>query len=617
MAQPEPLQHFFGAYRPAEAEMRQVLEDASEEAERNIPKLMEKHTTGAQLKAAQLSLILREIRAQQHAMWGDLGVVMRDGMERSALAAVEGESIIDRYLRRAGLDMPDLRASFRAQAQRGFRNVLAKGFNGIPLSKQIYKTEALANGWIDRQVRKALVLQTSAKDLAKQVGQFINPNVKGGVSFAAFRLARTELNNAFHTVAIERADEPWSTGTGWHLSGSHPPHPPGKPEICETYARTDNGLGIGVFPRGKVPSKPHPQCLCYVTQEVIDEDAFIDKLLAGDYDEYLGHRAKEDPPKKDPALAFLDATAHDPANSTASLVSYLVKNFGVNRDDAKAMLAVYRPPKGKGRTRPPKSATIVPLDPEQRPARPPKGVPGQGQHTGPIQSAKSMPKREATPAPPPSQPADKVKQRIQDITEFQNRKPADRRRVVKALEHQAGFAPKSVTALNGVKEMDSTAPSFGQPGIMGEYDLNRQIIFLNGPSFLPQAENVFAGEKSTNYISRCGQQFDSMDALLAHEFGHHVHDRWINGSARQKKEGWTGIARGLGVPPPRNFGNDGLIEWGEKHKTLIANIVSKYGSTNVLEMLAEVWAEYTLGDPPRSHISDMGEVLQRLAEERA
>src|SRR5690242_15794584 len=134
-AQPEPLQRFFGAYKPTEAEMREVLQDAAEEAERNIPKLLEKHTTGASIQAAQLALILREVRAQQNAMWGDLGGVIRDGMERAALAAVEGESIIDRYLAHNGMDMPELRQSFRAQAQRGFRNVLAKGFNGIPLSR--------------------------------------------------------------------------------------------------------------------------------------------------------------------------------------------------------------------------------------------------------------------------------------------------------------------------------------------------------------------------------------------------------------------------------------------------------------------------------------------------
>src|SRR6185312_14751741 len=191
VAQPEPLQRFFGAYKPTEAEMRQVLEDAAEEAERLIPKLLEKHTTSSKIKAAQLSLILREVRAQQGAMWADLGPVIRNGMERASLAAVAGENIIDQYLARNGMDMPDLRASFRAQAMRGFRNVLAKGANGLSLSRQVYRTEALANGWVDRVVRKALILQTSAKDLAKQVRQYIDPNVKGGVSFAAIRLART------------------------------------------------------------------------------------------------------------------------------------------------------------------------------------------------------------------------------------------------------------------------------------------------------------------------------------------------------------------------------------------------------------------------------------------
>lgn len=622
MAQPEPLQRFFGAYKPTEAEMRQTLDDAAKEAERLIPKLLDRNPNS--LKAAQLALILREIHKQQHAMWTDLHESMRGGMERSALAAVAGENIIDRYLARAGLDMPELRASFRAQAERGFKNVLAKGFNNIPLSRAVHKTEALANGWIDRQIRKALILQTDAKTLARQVRQFIDPNVKGGVSFAAFRLARTELNNAFHTVAVDRADEPWSPGMEWHLSGSHPPGPPGKPEKCETYARVDNGLGIGVFPRGHVPRKPHPQCLCYVTQQVVGEDEFIDRLLAGEYDEHLGHQAKVDPPKKDPAILFLEATASDPANSTASLVNHLVKNYGVKRDDAKAMVAAYRPPKKPVR-KPRPTATVVPLDPEKRNPRPastattkpPKGTPPpQGQHTGPIQSATHVPTSTPDTPAPPSQAPQAVRDHLTRINKLTNAK--NKARAQKALEHQARFTPKTALQLNEVAEMDQRAPSFGQPGVTGEYDDRIRTMFLHPSAFLPPAEQVFAREKATSYISKCGEHFDSLDALIAHEYGHHVHDRWIvNAPEKVRRKAVQEICSALGVPPPLHFDNNSLLRWGATHQVAVTARVSKYGATNILEMLAETWAEYTLGDPPRPHIKDMGDILQRLAEENS
>jgi hypothetical protein len=612
MAQAEPLSAFFGAYKPTEAELKEVLNDAAEEAERLIPKLIEKHTTGASLKAAQLSLILREIRQQQNAMWADVGMVIRDGMERASLAAVSGENIIDGYLRRAGLDMPELRASFRAQAMRGFRNVLAKGANGIPLSKQVYKTAALANGWIDRQVRKALILQTDARTLAKQVRNFIDPSVKGGVSYAAFRLARTELNNAFHTVAIERADEPWSQGMQWHLSGSHPPSPPGKPEKCETYARVDHGLGVGVFAKGHVPRKPHPQCLCYVTQQVVSEEEFLDKLVAGDYDEYLGGQAKEDPPKKDPALLYLDATARDPANSTNLLIKDLVSKYGVKHADAKAMVAVYRPTKGR---KPRLGATIIPLDPEKRPAHTSKG-PTQGQHTGSIETPKSVPTTTPDHPAPPSQAPLLARAHLQRINKLSNAKHKDRTQ--KALEHQARFTPKAAMQLNEVADMDRRAPSFGQPGVTGEYDERNRVMFLHPSAFLPAAERTFAKEKAANYISKCGERFDSLDALIAHEYGHHVHDRWIvNAPQKVRAKAVRDLCAILGVPAPLHFDNESLLRWGEKHKTAITNSVSKYGSTNILEMLAETWAEYTLGDPPRPHIKAMGELLQQLAEDNS
>lgn len=610
MAQPEPLVRFFAAYKLTEAELRQILEDAAEEAERLIPKLVEKHTTGNTIKAAQLALILREIRSQQSAMWGDVNGVLKEGMQRAALAAVAGESAIDAYLRRNGLAMPELHQSFRAQAMRGFRNVVAKGFNNIPLSTQVYRTQALAMGWVDRQVRKALILQTDAHTLARQVRQFIDPSVKGGVSFAAFRLARTELNNAFHTVAKERFEEPWATGVQWHLSGSHPPAPSGNPEACEVLARTDLGLGTGVFPVGEVPDKPHPQCLCYITQQVVGEDEFLDKLVAGDYDGFLAEQLGQDPPKKDPAAEWLATYGQDKSRKEADLVNNLVRGFGVSRDDAWDMVLKARgkpPRKRRPSKSKPKPAVVVPIRPPAKPAKPAASPAPQ-----PVRTPDVVPTTTPDSATPvPSQAPLLTRAHIDRITTLHI--SHHKKRTVAALENQARFTPRSMTKLNEVKYMDQSAPSYGVPGVVGEYDERYGTMFLDISAFQPQAKTVFEKEKRSNYISKCGEHFDSLDNLIAHEYGHHMHDLWLRAPIRKRVFGE--IAKVLGVEPPQFFNTDRILAWGEQHKVLIASLVSRYGATNPLEMMAEIWAEYTLGDPPRPHIQAIGEIMRRAGEE--
>ena len=88
------------------------------------------------------------------------------------------------------------------------------------------------------------------------------------------RLARSELNNAFHSRQIAAAQKPWVLGVKWNLSKSHP-----RKDECDRYA-TENAhqLGRGVFPKSDVPSKPHPHCLCFMTYEMQDEDDFVADL---------------------------------------------------------------------------------------------------------------------------------------------------------------------------------------------------------------------------------------------------------------------------------------------------------------------------------------------------
>lgn len=267
------------------AEMNQMLQDGAQEIERLIPKLLEKHTTGGKVKAAQLRLVLRELRVAQSALWGDLGRSTRDGVVAAAIKGGEGaEGVLASMFAKAGVPVPSaLLAGWREQAKAGIDAILAKSKNGIPLSRAVYQAQALASGQVDRKVAQGLLLGHNAKTIAKSVKHMILPTTAGGVSYAAHRLARTEINHAYQTAQAERhKDEPWVKGMRWNLSKSHP-----KPDVCNINASADSfGLGPGVYPVGQRPDS-HPNCLCYQTTVQDSPDDFVEKFLAGDYNSHI------------------------------------------------------------------------------------------------------------------------------------------------------------------------------------------------------------------------------------------------------------------------------------------------------------------------------------------
>ena len=60
---------------------------------------------------------------------------------------------------------------------------------------------------------------------------------------------------------------PLCRGLKWHLSDSHYERQVAVAgeDVCDAYARHDEGLGAGVYPVDRIPF-PHPQCLCYRTE---------------------------------------------------------------------------------------------------------------------------------------------------------------------------------------------------------------------------------------------------------------------------------------------------------------------------------------------------------------
>ena len=264
--------------------IRGILFDAAQDAFRQIEALSDDSRIGAQTRISQLGSFMSIVRSVDESVFKDIGPVLRDGMQDSAEAAVDalGEherSLIRRLFGSVGAteDWLDIQ---RNQAALGVNHAIQQLLGASePLSRRVYKSRSLSNGYVERSIRSHLARGSSARDIAKSVREHILPTTPGGVSYAAMRLGRTELNNAFHATSIQlMQDRPWIDQAKWNLSKRHDETINCK---CELYAR------MRTFPVDRIPRKPHPQCRCFTTPLLIDDETFFNNLQIGMYDSYV------------------------------------------------------------------------------------------------------------------------------------------------------------------------------------------------------------------------------------------------------------------------------------------------------------------------------------------
>lgn len=118
-------------------------------------------------------------------------------------------------------------------------------------------------------VRK--VIQAARTGSAEKLNAAIENFLKRKARYHAIVIARTEAQNAFRDAHVTQAMEaPYVVGIKWRLSRSHK-----RPCECENHAEQNRyGLGVGVFPPGELPERPHPNCFCFFT-DVINFDFFF------------------------------------------------------------------------------------------------------------------------------------------------------------------------------------------------------------------------------------------------------------------------------------------------------------------------------------------------------
>jgi len=268
-----------------------MLERTQSRINKELREWERRNGPGAIVKRAQLRSAQRVINVRLSELWKLAGSSVRAHRKLAAAAASDAVFAFEEVLLRTELSAAErqvLRRSLQATAERNIEHALSRmQLSKIPLSNRVYKSRVLVSGQLDRIITEALARGLNARELANEVRAFIDPRTSGGVKYAAQRLGRTELNNAFHATQVQRGvDSPFVLAQQWHLSGSHP-----RPDECNTYAERDHqGMGRGVFAPADVPAKPHPNCLCYMTPVTPEPDDFVKLFNAGVYDSWLDAR---------------------------------------------------------------------------------------------------------------------------------------------------------------------------------------------------------------------------------------------------------------------------------------------------------------------------------------
>lgn len=270
----------------SDADLRRLLTEVAREAAADVARLELSQGIGASVRANQLRAVQGTLAGHLAGLWRTVGDTVRARREEAIKVALDAGVDWDRDLllrASSGSVRTLLRRMLKQVPSRNFRNMLARYTREtIPLSQKVYRTQQLANGQVDHVVTSALGRGLSARELAKEVRGLINPNTPGGVSYAAMRLARTEINAANKFASEhDNAEKPFVDSIDWRLSGSHPTH---ERDVCDDLAEN------GPYPKDEVPEIPHPQCFCYQVPNVTDEDDFIASLQRGTYDKYFSEK---------------------------------------------------------------------------------------------------------------------------------------------------------------------------------------------------------------------------------------------------------------------------------------------------------------------------------------
>lgn len=254
MADRRPLLAYLAVQRRVDRELAVDLARAARDASEQIERL---GAPGRAIREAQLRRALAQIRDGQRELWR-AGVLPRVVAGRG-LAMTAAHDVMDAaaeylYRRLPAGEAERVREGLNATARVGLEAAIAR----VPraLSARVYRNQALATGAVERRIRSGIARGLNARELAGEVRRYISPSTRGGVAYAAMRLARTELAAAFRERSLIDADQrPGVLGAKWNLSNTHP-----KPDGCDVNAARPGPFGPGTYKIPDYPELVHPHC---------------------------------------------------------------------------------------------------------------------------------------------------------------------------------------------------------------------------------------------------------------------------------------------------------------------------------------------------------------------
>jgi hypothetical protein len=247
--------------------LRKTIKSLSEE----IDRLSRLSGAGNAMRATQLSLS-RDILSG----WAEMGDAIETNIKASADDLAKVQKSFDKVLfDSTGAKITEVYTqSLIRTAEAGLDSYISRQHHGMNLSERVYRNGRRGIRTVDAIINESLLAGRSAREIALRVRRYISPSVPGGMSYAALRLGRTELNNAFHATSIRMADEdPFTKALKWNLSRSHP-----EADICDSYAGRE-------FAPSETPDKPHPQCFCFTTPVPISNAEFLRRLRRGEFND--------------------------------------------------------------------------------------------------------------------------------------------------------------------------------------------------------------------------------------------------------------------------------------------------------------------------------------------
>ena len=241
----------------------------------------------------------RELDKEIERLGRNIYGAITDGAQAAAEARAEATA---EYLRRAAAQarIDDSFVSTLSQIPTDAVRAVVEGrlyTDGRRLSARIWSATGRLEGNISQILQQGVAQQMDALTLARHLEAYVNPEAACPVSwhkiypdipfdrkidYNALRLARTTLTHAHWLAGREAARKnPLCRGMKWHLSDQHYERQiaVAGEDVCDECARHDEGLGRGVWSIDRLPL-PHPQCLCYQTEELPSLEEVADFLGA-------------------------------------------------------------------------------------------------------------------------------------------------------------------------------------------------------------------------------------------------------------------------------------------------------------------------------------------------